>query len=79
MSRRSTVVAPDDGFEFIKRLRVPALALRGEKDSVPDPPGIELTVVPGGHMSPLEAPEEMLGFVRRVIALGDASSVEKRR
>jgi hypothetical protein len=30
-------------------------------------------------MSPLEAPEEMLGFVRRVIALGDASSVEKRR
>jgi hypothetical protein len=47
VSRRSTVVAPDDGFEFIKRLRVPALALRGEKDSVPDPPGIELTVVPG--------------------------------
>jgi pimeloyl-ACP methyl ester carboxylesterase len=68
---RAVTVGPDDGYEFLRQLTVPALALRGAKDGVPDPPCIDVTIVPGGHMSPLGAPDEVLAFVRRVIALGD--------
>lgn len=65
----AVVINPDDGFEFLRRLSTPTLALKGEKDYVPEPPGIELTIVPGGHMSPKEAPDQVLEFIRAVIAL----------
>lgn len=66
----AVVINPDDGFEFLRRLSPPTLALKGEKDYVPEPPGIDLTIVPGGHMSPAEAPEQVLEFIRAVLALG---------
>lgn len=66
----AVVVNPDDGFKFLRRLSTPTLALKGEKDYVPDPPDIDLTIVPGGHMSPKEAPDQVLDFIRSVLALG---------
>jgi pimeloyl-ACP methyl ester carboxylesterase len=70
----AVVVAPDDGFRVLHRLSVPALALKGEKDYVPKPSGLDLTIVPGGHMSPKEAPDEVLTFIRRVLSLDGSSA-----
>ena len=36
----AVVIKPDNSFEVAKRLTAPALALRGEKDYVPEPPRI---------------------------------------
>lgn len=67
----AVVIDPDDGFAILRRLTVPALALKGEHDYVPAPPGLDLTIVPGGHMISAEAPDAVQAFVRRVIALGE--------
>ena len=67
----AVVINPDNGFEVAKQLSVPALALRGEKDYVPEPPSIQTTTVPGGHISPLEAPRQVQDFVQRVIKLAE--------
>ena len=67
----AVVIKPDNGFEVAKRLTAPALALRGEKDYVPEPPSIQTTTVPGGHISPLEAPRQVQDFVQRVIKLAE--------
>ena len=49
------------------------LALRGEKDYVPEPPSIQTVTVPGGHISPLEAPRQVQDFVQRVIKLAESA------
>lgn len=67
----AVVINPDDGFVVLRRLTVPALALKGEQDYVPAPPGLDLTLVPGGHMSPAEAPQAVLAFIHRVLALAE--------
>ncbi|MCG8452369.1 MAG: alpha/beta fold hydrolase [Spirochaetales bacterium] len=41
----------ESGEPYLKRLQVPAFALRGEQDSVKDPPHLITTLVPGGHIS----------------------------
>lgn len=69
----AVVIMPDHGFEVAKRLTAPALALRGEKDYVPEPPNIPLTIVPGGHISPLEAPSGVQDFVQEVIKLAESA------
>lgn len=68
----AVVINPDDGFAILRRLSVPALALKGAKDYVPEPPGLDLTIVPGGHMSPAEAPDAVVAFIQRVLALAEA-------
>jgi 3-oxoadipate enol-lactonase len=65
----AVVINPDDGFRLLCQLSVPALTLKGEKDYVPEPPGLDVTIVPGGHISPMEAPDEVLAFIRRVLLL----------
>lgn len=67
----AVVVNPDNGFEVAKQLTMPALALRGEQDYVPAPPNIPLTIVHGGHISPLEAPSQVQDFVQEVINLAE--------
>ncbi len=62
-------IIQDDGFRFISELTVPTLALKGKTDYVPIPAGIKTTLVQGGHVSPLEAPDEVSQFIREVIAL----------
>ncbi len=62
-------ILQDDGFRFVNQLKMPSLVLKGESDYVPSPPGIESTIVRGGHVSPLEAPEAVTAFIRQVIAM----------
>jgi pimeloyl-ACP methyl ester carboxylesterase len=56
---------------LIRSLAVPALALRGKEDYVPESAYIRTTTVRGGHVSPAEAPEEVLRFIRSVSVNND--------
>jgi pimeloyl-ACP methyl ester carboxylesterase len=51
---------------LIKNLKVRALALKGIEDYVPAPPSIETIIIGGGHMSPMEQPEEVLNLVYKL-------------
>lgn len=68
------------------RIQVPVLVIGGEKDKVdsvelletvvvPSLPGAKLTIIPGvGHLSPLEAPQEVASRIDSFLAGGIASS-----
>ena len=55
-----------DASEMMKNLRVRALALKGVEDYVPAPPSIETIIIGGGHISPLEKPEEVINLVNKL-------------
>lgn len=63
------IIQADDATDKAKNLKVPALALKGKEDYVPNPPKLEVTLVEGGHVSPVEVPKEVLNFIQKVIAL----------
>lgn len=48
-----------DATQLIQNLKVPAIALVGEKDYVGIPPIKNTAIVKGAHVSPLEVPEEV--------------------
>lgn len=60
-----------DAAPLIQKLTVPALALRGQEDYVGSPHGIETFVVSGGHVSPIEVPNDIDTFIAKVLRLGD--------
>lgn len=64
---RAVIVNADDATELISNLKVKALSLKGEEDYVPVPPGIDTTIVKGGHISPLESPEEVIQFTNKLL------------
>ena len=64
---RAVILRADDARPYLQQLKVPAFALRGEHDYVPDPESLPLTVVSGGHVSPLEAPEEVVKFLGKIL------------
>ena len=57
---KAVIINAEDATELIKNLKVRALALKGEEDYVPSPPDIETAIISGGHISPLERPQEVL-------------------
>jgi hypothetical protein len=63
---RAVIINADDATELISNLKVKAIALKGEEDYVPAPPNIEMIVVGGGHISPLERPDEVLNLVKNL-------------
>jgi 3-oxoadipate enol-lactonase len=63
---------------LISSLKVPAIALKGEHDYVPTPP-VETTIVPGGHVSPLEQPDLVLNFCKKVIAKSATNSLRTNK
>lgn len=64
---RAVIGNADDATELIKTLKVKALALKGEEDYVPAPPHLETFIVKGGHVSPIENPNGVLEFVKRIV------------
>lgn len=64
----------DDATDLISGLKMPALAVVGEADYVGKPPGIRTLTVPGGHISPHEAPEQTYEAARQVVRLAEAGS-----
>jgi hypothetical protein len=64
---RAVIANAEDTTVLIKNLKVKATSLKGEEDYVPAPPNMETIVVKGGHISPLENPEEVSKFINRLL------------
>lgn len=52
---------------LITQLTVPTFALRSEADYVGTPPKVATQIVKGGHVSPLEVPDAVNDFCRKMI------------
>jgi 3-oxoadipate enol-lactonase len=66
---RFVILKAKNTTSLIENLKVPALALKGKEDYVPNPPeNIELVIANGGHVSPLEDVEKVTEFCILVIA-----------
>ena len=63
---KAVIIDAEDASELIKNLKVRAVALKGVEDYVPAPPNIETIVIGGGHISPLENPDEILSLVKKI-------------
>ena len=61
----------DDATLIVKNLTIPAFALVGEEDYVGIPPIKESITVKGGHVSPLEAPNEVSALIDRLMKIAD--------
>lgn len=66
---RRVILEADDATEMIRGLQFEALALLGREDYVPAPPNLPTVLVKGGHVSPLEAPQEVLRVIRKLLGL----------
>lgn len=64
---KDVITNVDDGTQYLDNLKVPAFALKGNRDYVGTPKNIEMTIVEGAHTSPLEQPEKVFTFIKRVI------------
>lgn len=60
-----------DVTHLITKLTIPVIALVGEEDYVGIPPIKETTIVKGGHVSPIEVPEEVNKLISKLIKLAD--------
>ena len=64
---RAVIANAEDTSALMKTLKVKALTLKGEEDYVPAPPYLETIIVKGGHVSPIENPEEVSEFMNRLL------------
>lgn len=64
---RAVILNADPAESLIQNLQMPALGLKGEEDYVPVSPHLKTRIVEGGHVSPLEMPEEVVGLVQDLI------------
>lgn len=71
------ILDAEDSSGLIRKLQVPAMAMKGEEDYVPEPPGLETELVGGGHISPLEEPEKVLHFIHRVVKMGEDTMISR--
>jgi pimeloyl-ACP methyl ester carboxylesterase len=65
----AVILEAKDSTTLIEHLTIPVLAIVGKSDYVGIPPKIDARVVPGGHISPHEAPEETRQAIKDVLAL----------
>jgi len=64
----------DDATELVSSLKVPAIALVGESDYVGKPPLVQVEVVKGGHVSPLEASTDVNMLIKKLLSTADQST-----
>lgn len=63
---KTVILDAGDATDLIVALKVKAVGLKGKEDYVPTPPNIETTVINGGHVSPLEKPQEVIDFIKKL-------------
>jgi pimeloyl-ACP methyl ester carboxylesterase len=63
----SVIINAENTEQLIQSLKVPARALKGKEDYVPQSKHLQTQVVAGGHVSPLEVPVEVYAFVKEVM------------
>jgi 3-oxoadipate enol-lactonase len=64
---KAVILDADDSTDLIRSLKVKAIALKGLDDYVPTAPQIESVMVQGGHISPLEAPKDVLRYIKSIL------------
>lgn len=70
----AVLLNPEEGTHLLRELKVPALAVVGQSDYVGKPPGLNVIEVPGGHISPHEAPEETCNALKQIVLLAGDSA-----
>lgn len=70
MIDRKVILDAGDSSAFIHQLSMKALALKGAEDYVPTPDGIDTILVEGGHISPLEAPNQLKDSLKKLLYEG---------
>jgi len=65
----AVILNAEDATHLLNILKVPALAIIGESDYVGVPPSMKTVTVPGGHISPHEAPAETRLAIEQVLKL----------
>lgn len=63
---KAVILEAEDATSIIANLEVKTIAVKGREDYVPTPTGIEMVLVEGGHISPLESPEQIRSLVDRL-------------
>lgn len=64
---KAVITKVDDGNKYLDKLKTPAYALKGNQDYVGTPKNVETIIVNGAHTSPLEQPEKVFNFIKKVI------------
>ena len=67
----AVILLAKDARPIIHELAVPAIVVKGESDYVGEPPGLQIRLVPGGHVTPHEAPAETEQAILDTVALGE--------
>jgi pimeloyl-ACP methyl ester carboxylesterase len=62
----AVILDPEDATIMIENLKTPALAIVGQSDYVGLSPKLQTITVPGGHISPHEAPTEIKKAIKKV-------------
>ena len=70
----AVILDPEDGTILLENLKTPALAVVGESDFVGLPPNLQTMTVPGGHISPHEAPEQLKNAIKQVLKIARKTS-----
>jgi pimeloyl-ACP methyl ester carboxylesterase len=60
---KKVILDAEDATTMILNLKVKAIVLKGKEDYVPTPPKIEIIIVDGGHISPLEEPLKVMDLI----------------
>jgi 3-oxoadipate enol-lactonase len=72
----AVIMNADDGEAYLRNLEIPAIALKGEDDYVPVSEHLHTWIVAGGHVSPLEAPEQVFVFIQEVLGKKNAQLID---
>ncbi len=64
---QTVILNPNDSSDLIQSLKVKALAINGKEDFVTTSIYLETIIVNGGHVSPLENPQEVTNLIKNLI------------
>lgn len=65
---KEVIMEAKDSSHLIYQMSVAAIAINGREDYVPVPPVLQTIMVEGGHVSPLETPQEISKLISEFVA-----------
>lgn len=65
---KEVILEAKDSSHLIQQMSVAAIAIKGREDYVPVPPVLQTILVEGGHVSPLETPQEISKLISEFVA-----------
>jgi hypothetical protein len=65
---KEVILEAKDSSHLIQQMSVAVIAVKGREDYVPAPPVLQTIMVEGGHVSPLETPQEISKLISEFVA-----------